>query len=101
MNFYVVVAVKFCRISAILRALPFLAVALVVACGSKEIPQGNTVDLSVVGQTVIKVRTAGNEIVLLEERLTSIFEDGPQRTLAVVQNNSQTMHRYTPPAGWS
>src|SRR5215510_9308653 len=96
-----VVAVKVCRMSTILRALSFLAVAVFVACGSREIPQANTVDISVAGQTVTKARTAGNEIVLLEERLTSIFEDGPQRTLAIVQNNSQIMHPYTPPSGWS
>jgi hypothetical protein len=96
-----VIAAKVCRMSTILRALPFLAVALLVACGSREVPLSNTVDLSVAGQTVTKVRTAGNEIVLLEERLNSIFEDGPQRTLAILQNNSQIMHPYAPPAGWS
>jgi hypothetical protein len=101
MKSYVVIAVKICRLSTILRALPVLVVALLVACGSREIPQANTVDLSVVGQTVTKVRTAGNEIVLLEEHLNSIFEDGPQRTLAIVHNNSQIMHSYTPPATWS
>jgi len=59
------------------------------------------VDLAVSGQTVTKVRTAGNEVVLLEERLTSIFEDGPQRTLEILQNDGHTVQPYTPPPGWS
>jgi hypothetical protein len=59
------------------------------------------VDLEVVGQTVTKVRTSRNEAVLLEERLTSIFEDGPQRTLAILQSDGHTVQPYTPPPGWS
>jgi hypothetical protein len=50
---------------------------------------------------VTKVRTAGSEVVLLEERLTSIFEDGPQRTMALLQNDGKTVHPYVPPQGWS
>jgi len=61
----------------------------------------NGLDLAVVGQTITKVRTTGNEVVVLEERLTSIFEDGPQRTLAIVQSDGHTVQPYTPPSGWS
>jgi len=59
------------------------------------------VDLAVDGQTVTKVRSASSEVVLLEERLTSIFEDGPQRTLAILQRDGHTSRLYTPPPGWS
>ena len=59
------------------------------------------VDLAVAGQTVIKVRTAGSHVVLLEERLNSIFEDGPQRTLATLQSDGHTVQTYMPPPGWS
>jgi hypothetical protein len=59
------------------------------------------VDLEVVGNTVTKVRTAGNEVVVLEERLHSIFEDGPRRTLAILQSDGRTLQPYMPPAGWS
>ena len=38
---------------------------------------------------------------MLQERLNSIFEDGPQRTLAIVQSDGRTTQPYTPPAGWS
>jgi hypothetical protein len=40
-------------------------------------------------------------VVLLEERLTSIFEDGPQRTLAILQSDGHAAQPYMPPAGWS
>ena len=89
------------RTSRILSAVLYCAVALLVACGGKEAPPINSVDLAVVGQTVTKVRTAGSEVVLLEERLTSIFEDGPQRTLAILQGDGHTVQPYTQPPGWS
>jgi hypothetical protein len=47
------------------------------------------------------VRTAGSEVVLLEERLNSIFEDGPQRTLATLKSDGHTLQPYMPPPGWS
>ena len=89
--------------STVLCALLSMAVALLVACGDSVAPQidNSSVDLEVVGQTVTKVRTAGNEVVVLEERLNSIFEDGPQRTLATLQSDGHTVRPYTPPAGWS
>ena len=76
-------------------------VLLFTACGGGKTLSGNGVDLAVVGQTVTKVRTVGSDVVLLEEQLNSIFQDGPQRTLAMLQGHSQTLHPYIPPAGWS
>ena len=38
---------------------------------------------------------------VLEERLASIFEIGPQRTLAILQSDGRTVRPYMPPAGWS
>lgn len=93
--------------SGVVAALLCLVVALLVGCGSgrrtgpTETPPIKTVDLSISGQTVTKVRTANGMIVLLEERLTSIFEDGPQRTLAILQSDGRIAHTYVPPAGWS
>ena len=88
-------------VTAILRALLCFTALILVACGGRETPPINSIDLAVVGQTVTKVRTAGNEVVVLEERLTSIFENGPQRTLALLQSNSRTMSPYMPPPGWA
>jgi hypothetical protein len=98
---------KVCRTSNIICALFSFAIALLVGCGShdgtgpKETPPIKTVDFSVSGLTVSKVRTANNTVVFLEERLTSIFEDGPQRALAILQSDGHSIHSYMPPAGWS
>ncbi len=89
--------------SSVLHALLCLAVALPIGCGDSARPPKETppVDLSVSGMTVTKARTANNAIILLEERLNSIFEDGPQRTLAVLQSDGRLISSYMPPAGWS
>jgi hypothetical protein len=86
--------------SKVLSALLCLPLTLLVACEGRETPPTKVVDLAVAGQTVTKARTAGNEVVLLEERLTSIFEDGPQRTLAILQSDGSAEVPYTPPPGW-
>jgi hypothetical protein len=99
MRFCFVSTVRVYRTSTVRCALLCLAVALLVACGGRETPPINRVDLAVVGQTVTKVCTAGNEVVLLEERLTSLFEDGPQRTLAILQSDRHSVRAYTAPPG--
>jgi hypothetical protein len=98
-----------CLRSDVVRTLPCFAMVLLVACGggdgsnaSREpSPPIQTIDLAVAGQAVIKARTAGNVVALLEERLTSIFEQGPQRTLSILQTDGRTLHSYASPAGWS
>ncbi len=90
------------------RALLCATGVLLVACGGNsptagvvEAPPPATIDISVSGQTVTKVRAAGNVIALLEEQLTSIFESGPRRTLALVKGDSESLQPYVTPAGWS
>ena len=100
MRFCFVNVAKVRRTSSVLRASLCLAVALLVGCaGPKETPAIKTVNLSLSGVTVTKVRTANNAIILLEERLTSIFEDGPQRTLAILRSDGHPIQSYMPPAG--
>lgn len=104
-TFRLIHAGKACRTSSILAALLCFGAALLAGCGNgatpKEAPPAKTVDLAVTGRTVTKARTDGNSVVLLEERLTSLFEDGPQRTLAILQGDGHTVQTYTSPAGWS
>jgi hypothetical protein len=61
----------------------------------------NNVDVTVGGRAVIKARAAGGVVALLEERLNSIFETGPDRILAVVGADGHGTRIYTPPAGWA
>jgi len=80
-----------------------LFLSVLVGCddGSGPTETPAPVNLSLSGLTVRKVRTAGHAIILLEERLTSIFEDGPQRMLAILASDGQPIQTYVPPAGWS
>ena len=82
------------------------AATLLAACGGgpasiQEAPETGTLDISVEGQTVTKVRAAGSEVAFLEEQLTSIFEDGPRRSMAFVKGSGEPLRPYTTPAGWS
>jgi hypothetical protein len=94
----------------IVRRLPsvFLCAAatLLVACGdgasNSEVPPGpETLNISVAGQTVTKVRASGNGVAFLEEQLNSIFEDGPRRSLVLLRGSGEPLQPYTAPAGWS
>ena len=85
------------------------ASVLLVGCGGgggiegevQTPPPVETVDLMISGDAVTKVRTAGGVVAFLQERLTSIFEAGPQRTLAILQADGHTVRSYNAPAGWS
>src|SRR5689334_5398612 len=93
----VVGAVTVCRTSTILRVLLLSVLALLVGCAGKQAeqtPSAKLVDLAVTGQTVTKARSTGNQVVFLQERLTSIFEDGPQRTLAILRSDGETVQPY-------
>ncbi|HWR13413.1 MAG TPA: hypothetical protein VN577_01190 [Terriglobales bacterium] len=93
--------IRYCISSAIF----LLALALLAGCGGSATQPGppptTTVNFATPGQTVTKARSNGTNVVLLQERLTSIFEDGPQRTLAILQGDARTVLSYTPPSGWS
>jgi hypothetical protein len=79
---------------------------VLVACGDgaadlEEAPGAGTVDISVAGQTVTKVRASGNGVAFLEEHLNSIFEDGPRRSLVLLKAGGEPLPPYTAPAEWS
>jgi hypothetical protein len=92
---------KIFRTPTVLGFVLCLLIASIAGCGIAGAPTVKPVDLSITGATVTKARTVGNEVVFLEERLTSIFEQGPQRTLAIVQADGHISHPYTAPPGWS
>src|SRR3569623_687773 len=76
-----------------------LQFVILVACAGKEVRPRNGVNLAVTGQTITKVRATGNRDVVLAEHHTSIFEDGPQRTLAILQSDGRTLRPYAAPQG--
>jgi hypothetical protein len=64
-------------------------------------PATGSVDVALAGRAIIKARASGNVVAALAERLTSIFEDGPDRVLDFVQSDGHGLAAYAPPAGWS
>lgn len=82
-------------------ALVSLPLYLLVGCGGGNGPASSKLNLAITGETVTKVRTAGKQIVLLEEHLNSIFEDGPNRSLALLQADGHTLTAYEAPSGWA
>jgi hypothetical protein len=83
-----------------------VTVTLLVACGGggsngEVAPAAGAVDISIAARTVTKVRAVGSNVAYLEERLNSIFEDGPQRSLALLKGAGVPMQPYAAPAGWS
>ena len=68
---------------------------------SPAMPAISAVDLAATGRSIIKARAAGNVVAVLEEHLTSIFEQGPDRVLALLQADGRSARIYTPPSGWS
>ncbi len=69
--------------------------------GGVQAPPGQTIDVMISGQAVTKVRVAGGVVAFLQERLTSIFDAGPRRTLEILQGDGHSVREYTAPAGWS
>jgi hypothetical protein len=69
--------------------------------GVQAPPPVPTIDLLISGQAITKTRAAGGIVAFLQERLTSLFEAGPQRTLEILQDDGHTTRAYVAPAGWS
>lgn len=91
--------------------LPFVAV-LACSCGGgggydsstpppPPPPPPATVDVSVTGKAVIKVRTNSHGTTVMEERLTRLGEAGPDRSLEILDANATVKGRYSAPAGMS
>ncbi|MBX3588437.1 MAG: hypothetical protein KF796_17540 [Ramlibacter sp.] len=59
------------------------------------------VNVSSTGFAIIKVRSEAQGYVVLEERLSSIFEQGPQRRVSVALNNGTASGTFVAPTGWS
>ncbi len=64
-------------------------------------PPPAPIAIAVSGMAAIKVQAGAAGIAVLEQRLTSITEPGPDRTLAIFDGLGAPSGRYTPPAGFS
>ena len=84
----------------LLAALASSLVAL-AACGGSDsgAPDTMLLDLSVAGQAVIKVRAGPDAAALLEEKLVSLRESGPERRLTLLDDSGAVRSRYVAPPG--
>jgi hypothetical protein len=99
------------KLFCIFPLLLFVQAALLCACGGSGSGDGRTmngpppphpsVDVEITGRAVTKVGIAGGTVALLTERLNSIFEDGPMRSLSLLEADGHTTRSYTAPDGWT
>ncbi len=89
-------------------ALIAASVLLAAGCGSDSGmgtvaggPPPPPVDVVVDSHAVTKARAGKHQVVFLQEHLVSIFEQGPQRTLEILDVMGTAPHEYAAPAGWS
>src|SRR5690242_2673409 len=64
-------------------------------------PPPAPVDLMITGHAVTKARAGNHTVAFLQEHLVSIFEQGPQRALEILDSTGTTPHEYAAPDGWS
>jgi hypothetical protein len=64
-------------------------------------PSAANVDVALSGRAITKARAGGDTIAALEERPTSIFEQGPDRVVALLHADGSRGTDYVAPAGWT
>jgi hypothetical protein len=64
-------------------------------------PAPVSIDVSIAGMAVIKVQTGLQGVTLMAEKLTSLSEFGPDRSITLLDNNGAISGRYSAPAGWA
>ena len=82
-----------------------LTALLIGSCGggSEPVtpPPSVPLDLAVPGMAVVKVRAGTDGVAVLEEKLTSLRESGPERQLTVLDNDGSVRGRYVATPGSS
>ena len=60
-----------------------------------------SINLSVSGMAVIKVRTGAQGVTLMVETLTALSESGPERSITLLDDDGAVSGRYSAPSGWA
>jgi len=60
-----------------------------------------SINLAVTGMAMVKVRTSAQGVTLMAERLTSLSESGPERSIILLGNDGAVSGRYSAPSGWA
>lgn len=88
----------------------FCAGTLLASCGGGNSgggvpinipPPTMPINLAVSGVAVVKVQSGNLGVAVMEEKLTSLFESGPDRRITLLDNKGAISGRYLPPTGWA
>jgi hypothetical protein len=60
-----------------------------------------SINLDVTGMDVIKVRTGAQGVTFMTEKLTSLTEFGPERSITLLDNDGAVSGGYSAPSGWA
>jgi hypothetical protein len=60
-----------------------------------------SIDVAIPGMAVIKVQDGAQGVTLMSEKLTSLLQSGPERSITLLDNNGATTGRYSAPSGWA
>lgn len=69
--------------------------------GSQTPPPNLPLDLAVAGKAVIKVQSGAQGVAVMEEKLSPLAQPGPDRSIAVLDENGIVTGRYSPPTGFA
>jgi hypothetical protein len=64
-------------------------------------PPPVSINLDTTGTAVMKVQSGAQGVALMAEKLTSLLESGPERTITFLDNDGVTSGRYSAPSGWA
>ena len=60
-----------------------------------------SINLAVTGMAVVKVQTSAQGVTLMAEKLASLADPGPERSITLLDNNGAVTGRYSAPSGWA
>ena len=60
-----------------------------------------SINLDITGMAVIKVQNGAQGVTLMSEKLTSLLESGPERSITLLDNSGAVSGRYSAPSGWA
>jgi hypothetical protein len=61
-----------------------------------------SIDVAIAGTAVIKLQNGAQDgVTFMSEKLTSLLESGPERSITLLDNNGAVSGRYSAPSGWA
>jgi hypothetical protein len=64
-------------------------------------PPPALINLAVAGMAVIKVQNGAKGVTFMSEKLTSLSESGPERSITLLDTSGAASGRYSAPSGWA